>query len=441
MTAPLTGLGDDDDADGWSAAERAGVQRVLDRVRAHLGTEIAWVSEFTGASADGSTGGQGDGARGGPGGAAGGARQLLRAGSGDLPSMRVAVGGGTSLEGSFCVRVLSGALPPVVPDARRHPVARDLAVTEELGIGSYVGAPVRGADGTPVGMLCCLSRHPDPSLDAAAARVAALAADLVADVLASPEAVARRERARRDARITGVLERGALRTVFHPVVRVADRSAVGYEALTRVEDPAFPGPAHAFAAATAAGVGVELELLAARRALDHLDRVPPGAWTGVNLSAEALLDPRALELLLPLGHRRVAVELTEHTQVPDYDRLTAVTDRLRAARLLLVVDDAGAGYASLRHVLRLRPDVIKLDLEVVRGVDVDPVHRAMTRSMVGFAAEAGAALVAEGVETESEHAALAALGVGHAQGYLYGRPGRLPGDDEGCAVPPPRPAG
>jgi EAL domain-containing protein (putative c-di-GMP-specific phosphodiesterase class I) len=132
---------------------------------------------------------------------------------------------------------------------------------------------------------------------------------------------------------------------------------------------------------------------------------------------------------LLLAHRHldvgVGVEVTEHSPVEDYDALLAVLDVLRAAGVLLAVDDAGAGYASLRHVLRLRPDVIKLDIALVAGVHTDLARQALVAAMVGFAAATGARLVAEGVEEAAEAAVLRELGVEYAQGHLYGRPAPL----------------
>lgn len=379
-----------------------GVQRILDRVREHLGMDIGWVSAFTGG------------------------QQVIRAGSGDLSAMNVEVGEGTDAEGSFCVRVLAGTLPPVIPDARRHPVTRELDVTRALGIGSYVGAPLRSPDGEVLGMLCCLSRSPRPLLGGEAERVMSLAASLVSDHLGTVFDEASRRAEEEAARIRAVVETGAVRMVFQPVVDLVTRQPVAYEALARFDDPHFANPASAFAAATAAGLGVELELLAAERALRAFPSIPEGVGLAVNLSAEALTDPRSLPVLLQHSGRRLAVELTEHTQVHDYAAIVAVGDRLGSAGVRLVVDDAGAGYASFRHILRLRPAVIKLDIDITRDVDSDPVREALTRSMVEFARSIDAELVAEGVETESEHATLQALGVRLGQGYLYGRPGPLP---------------
>jgi EAL domain-containing protein (putative c-di-GMP-specific phosphodiesterase class I) len=92
----------------------------------------------------------------------------------------------------------------------------------------------------------------------------------------------------------------------------------------------------------------------------------------------------------------------------------------------LAIDDTGAGFASLRHILNLEPDIIKLDISLTRGVDVDRARRALAAALIAFAANTGASIVAEGVETASELSVLRDLGVGFGQGYLLGRPGPLP---------------
>jgi EAL domain-containing protein (putative c-di-GMP-specific phosphodiesterase class I) len=385
-----------------SRDDGAGLRRALKLARAHLGMEIAWISEF-----------QGD-------------EYVIRSLSGDAAALNLALEQTLPLAGSFCVRVLAGTLPSVVGEARRHPVTRELAITQEYGIGSYAGVPLIGPAGQPVGMLCCLSRSANPALDAQSLRFLQLIGELISDHLGSSGGFARTASAE-EARVRAVLDGGRIRMVFQPVKRLEDGALVGYEALARFDDPDFPSPAHAFAAAARAGVGVELETLAVQQALLQLPGIPEELWLGVNLSAEALIEPAVEEMLLraALGHR-VGVEITEHTEVHDYTELSAVTERLRAAGLQIAVDDAGAGYASFRHILKLRPTVIKLDLEIVRDVDGDPVRQALTRSLVSFAAEAEAVLVAEGIETEAELRTLRELGVGYGQGFLLARPGPLP---------------
>jgi EAL domain-containing protein (putative c-di-GMP-specific phosphodiesterase class I) len=160
-----------------------------------------------------------------------------------------------------------------------------------------------------------------------------------------------------------------------------------------------------------------------RAALALVPGLPPHAVLSVNVSARALLEAPEIATMFTGEHApRLVLELTEHARIHDYGRLDAELDPLRRAGALLAVDDAGSGYAGLEHILRLRPDVLKLDRALVEGIADHPGRRALCLAMVGFTRETGCSLVAEGVETERDLQALRELGVVHAQGYLLGRP-------------------
>ncbi|MFI5931754.1 EAL domain-containing protein [Actinoplanes sp. NPDC051494] len=371
------------------------VDRLLGLARAHLGAEFAVLSDIT------------DG------------RQVVRAVSGDTGPYRV----GSVLTDSYCLRVSQDTLHPVITDARRDVGTRDLPFTQQAGIGSYVGVPWSTTDGSRTGILCCLSRLPDPRLGDDSARFLAMLAELIGDEVISPVL---HDDAPDIQRLRGVLQDRSLRMVFQPVVRLSDATVTGYESLARFDLSEFPTPAHAFAAAGRSGLGVPLELLAIDRAFEALPYLPYDTTLGVNLSAEALLNPAVQDTVLAHAQGGICVEVTEHTQVTDYPALNKVTDRLREAGVLIVVDDAGAGFASLQHILQLRPDIIKLDISLVRDIDADPVRAALARSLTSFASEVGARLVAEGIETRAEHDKLQDLGIDFGQGYYLARPAPLP---------------
>jgi EAL domain-containing protein (putative c-di-GMP-specific phosphodiesterase class I) len=125
---------------------------------------------------------------------------------------------------------------------------------------------------------------------------------------------------------------------------------------------------------------------------------------------------------------RVVVEITEHSSIADYKPVRAAREQLRERGVRVAVDDAGSGYASLRHVLELAPDLIKIDRSLISGVDADPVRGSMVAAVLMFALQSGASVVAEGVETVAELDVLRELGVEHAQGYLIARPSSDPHD-------------
>lgn len=119
---------------------------------------------------------------------------------------------------------------------------------------------------------------------------------------------------------------------------------------------------------------------------------------------------------------RLAIELTEHAPVADYDALCEGLTPLRRQGMQLVVDDAGAGFASLRHILRLAPDAIKLDRMLVGGIHRDRAKRALASALVAFTRDMGTTIIAEGIESREELDVLRELGVSHGQGFYLGRP-------------------
>jgi EAL domain-containing protein (putative c-di-GMP-specific phosphodiesterase class I) len=170
----------------------------------------------------------------------------------------------------------------------------------------------------------------------------------------------------------------------------------------------------------------ELERAALESALAGFGRLPPDCFMTVNLGPEAALDDDMTTLLATHGPARTVIELTEHAQVSDYDALHAGLLQLRAHGLRLAIDDAGAGYASLRHILNLNPDIIKVDISLTALVDSDRGSRAMMSALVSFASEMGQVVIAEGIERAETLTALQVIGVHYGQGYLLGRPQPLP---------------
>jgi EAL domain-containing protein (putative c-di-GMP-specific phosphodiesterase class I) len=237
------------------------------------------------------------------------------------------------------------------------------------------------------------------------------------------ERAAAADRAARAAALLSTVDGPGPTIVLQPIVGLRSGTVVGFEALSRFgERP----PADVFAEARELEVGVALELAAARAALEVLPRLPLGTYLSINLSPQAVIDTRVVAMLTGavdagLG-RRLVVELTEHEQVEDYDVLLAALSDVRSGGVRLAVDDTGSGFASLQHVTRLRPDVLKLDMAFVRDVHRDPARRAVARALLAFARDLGAVLVAEGVEQAAELGELLRLGALVGQGFHLGRP-------------------
>jgi EAL domain-containing protein (putative c-di-GMP-specific phosphodiesterase class I) len=229
---------------------------------------------------------------------------------------------------------------------------------------------------------------------------------------------------RRLRRIQHVLDTGDITMVFQPIIDLNTSDILGVEALARFSPAPYRSPDKWFAEAAELGLGPDLELLAVAAAVNQVDQIPPGAYLSVNVSPATATHP-ALAGLLDACRHRIVLELTEHTRIDEYDCLLAALDTLRDGGIRLAVDDAGSGYATLRHILRLHPHIIKLDIDLTRGIDSDPARRALAMSLVSFADEIHATITAEGIETRAELETLRRLRVQSGQGYHLARPGPL----------------
>jgi EAL domain-containing protein (putative c-di-GMP-specific phosphodiesterase class I) len=259
-----------------------------------------------------------------------------------------------------------------------------------------------------------------------------LAANLVAERERAREHEERvslgvRRRERVQARMQRMIDGHGLDVAFQPIVDLASGRVVGAEALARFTDAdgqAIPTE-RCFLDAHAVDAGVELELAVIKRALEcHQTRLPAGRYLALNVSP-AVLEQEELAFAIARhdgAERPLVIEITEHQPVEDYVALSAQLDRLRSLGVRVAVDDVGSGFASFRHVTRVNPDILKLDRTLVCGIDDDPVRQSLASAIVAFAADVGATVVSEGIESESELFCLKGLAVGCGQGFYLARP-------------------
>jgi EAL domain-containing protein (putative c-di-GMP-specific phosphodiesterase class I) len=319
---------------------------------------------------------------------------------------------------TLCQAIQDGALPAVIPDLREHPVAMELPAARFPRLRSYVSVPVVFSDGTTYGTFCGAGLTTDRGL---ADRDRALM-----DVLARAAAVVLEPAVRDRARVAALRERlapvvaaGGPVVLLQPIVDLGTGRRLGAEALSRFPAAWSAPPDACFADAHHVGLGEALELMALERAATHLEQV--SGYVSMNVSPAVLVSTACRELLQRLPLERVLLELSEHDPVEDYRTLRDALAPLRAAGLRVAVDDVGAGFSSLRHIVEVRPDVLKVDRSLVHGVADDPVLRELVVSLVALARSLGADVVAEGVETSRDADVLRRAGVPAMQGWLAAR--------------------
>lgn len=397
MPRPRSGADDRSHAgpSGSALAVTARIDALLRRTREVLGLPVAFLSELTAGT------------------------QIFRQIDAP-PDFPVRPGASKPQAQSLCGRILDGRLPPVITDALALPAALEVAEVQAGLIRTYVAVPVRLPGGHLWGTLCCLDAEPHLELSDGSTAVLRLVAQEIATLIAGErDEQSRRHRVLRrvDAAVAGGLPRVALQ----PIVSLRHRGTVGYEALARFDDGR--SPQEWFDDAAACGGGEQLELAAFDHALQAALPVP--GMLAVNLSPAVIVSAplrRRLDRLEPSVLAGLVIELTEHQAVEDYGVLASVLRRWRDKGLRLAVDDTGAGHSSLTHVLRLSPDIVKLDRALVTDIDHDPLRQGLVGALAVFCRASGVSLVAEGIETPEELAALQSLEVELGQGFHLGRP-------------------
>lgn len=376
------------------AAGAVSVDAILDAMRRHLGMEIAFASRI-----------------------ADGMRRFthIRA---DI-ALPLAPGDAEPLSDTLCQRVLDGRLPALMHDAGEHPAACDVYITSALPVGSHLNVPLTLSDGSVYGTFCCLSRTVDRSLSERDMETVRAFAGLAATQI-ERELNVTRSFLKRRGEIETMIERGLPAIHYQPIHRLSDSAPVGVESLSRFPDHGDRCPSEWFAEAAQLGLGVELELSAIRAAVAAMAHVPAPHYVSINVAPETLFSESLIAVLRDAPPGRMVVELTEHARVASYPQLRARLDRLRE-HARIAIDDVGAGYAGMRHIIDLAPDIIKLDIALIRDVDLDPARQALVSAMVTFASRIGAQIVAEGVETAGEERMLGSLGIAYAQGWRFSR--------------------
>ena len=373
------------------------IDNILDAVRRHLGMEIAFTSRFV---ED---------------------RREFTHISAAIP-VPSAPGDSEPLDQSFCWHILNGRLPELIEDAAEFAFARTLPITLALPVGCHISVPLKLKDGSVYGSFCCLSRAADHSLTKRDLATVRAFADLAIEQIEAEQAAEaiRNEQVRR---IGDVLAARQPTIHLQPIHRLADAAPVGAEALARFPDFAQRPPNLWFDEAFGVGpeLGADLELAAMRQSFGAFPYLASGQYLSINLSPQTILSGRVEALLAEgSGGRAIVLEVTEHHRVDDYRALAQALDRLRPyARI--AIDDVGAGYAGLRHIIDLRPDILKLDISLTRDIDRDPAKRALALALGSFAEDIDCVVVAEGIERTEERETLHALGIAYGQGWLFSR--------------------
>ena len=373
-------------------SSQVGLTRVVELAHRHLGLDLVYIAELTSGTL------------------------VFRAVAGDKGSFGVRLNEGIPAQMTYSQLLVAGSIPNVIPDTSTGSRLLELAASWDVGIGAFIGVPLRLSDGSLYGTLCGVDHGPDPTLGERDVAFMTILAELLAYDLDE-----QRRQEQLHSSLTQLIETEDIEIAFQPIVDLQSGACLGVEALSRFPEP-FHSPEQLFADADGVGLSLELERLAIREAWHGLETLHPEQFLAFNVSPDALLElGRRAQLRTDLPLSQLVVEVTEQSVVRCYDDLRDAVAPLRADGLRVAVDDAGAGYASLQHIVELRPDFIKVDRSLVHGVADDRARQVAVGAFVLLSLDLGATVIAEGVERPRDLSVLCELGVQAAQGYLLGR--------------------
>ena len=325
------------------------------------------------------------------------------------------------LKDSFCEMIADGRLKQLVPDTEVSGETDLVPEFTTIPVKSHVSVPVVLSDGHTFGTFCIFSREVKPKLNNRSLMLVRVFADVIAALIEDARKGSEENRRRQEV-ILDILERDELLLHAQPISALTDRSIQGFELLARLSTDLDLSPAQLFIDADRLGLSSAIGLRVVEKSKEALATLPSNTYVSINVTPAFLLQCDISGIYTPEESKRIVLELTEHDEIADYDLLNSRLQPLRDAGMRLAIDDAGAGYASMRHILLLSPDMLKLDMSLIRDIDQDRDKQSLVAALRGFAEVQGYKVVAEGIETEAELAELKTLSIGYGQGYLLSRP-------------------
>lgn len=238
---------------------------------------------------------------------------------------------------------------------------------------------------------------------------------------------------RRHRELKRIIINNDINTVFQPILRFFDQEIIGYEALTRIVSAEFFNDTETlFSFAVQTEMILELERICRRQAIQMAKDILGGRKLFLNVSAKGVLDPefkdgKFVANIEDAGRstKNVVLEITERLAIKDINLFRETVKGLEKNGFAVAIDDVGAGYSSLHTIAELNPTYLKYDMALIRGINTHAIKRDLLRSLIPFSKKIDSEIIAEGIETEGEYAALREMGIEYGQGFYFARPGPL----------------
>ena len=236
-----------------------------------------------------------------------------------------------------------------------------------------------------------------------------------------------------DKTIYEIISSEDITILYQPIVNLITGEIMGYEALSRgPEWSRLFSPLALIKEAELFGLSYELELLMRKKAIENASAISPSLKLFVNINPGFIKDDdiekgRTMQFLNNnhMSPENIVFELTERTMISDYESFNRILNHYRSQNYRIAIDDVGEGYSGLRTIRETKPHFIKIDMELIRNIDSDPIKEALINAMLTFSIRTNIKLIAEGIETENELKKLIKMGVHYGQGYFLQKPSKI----------------
>ena len=323
-------------------------------------------------------------------------------------------GSSDPLEESYCQRIVDGRLPQLMTDSRDNPEARTLAATFAIPVGAHISVPVRLMNGQVYGTFCLFSRYAQPGLNHRSLALVRVFADVIAALVDDAEAAGSPLRRRRQE-VSQLLEKRGFTFIQRPVKNLLTDTVAAYELVAQL-DGSCAEAMHLIRESDQLGLSAMYGVCLAEAALKALRQLPDQAQLALNVTPDLLQRFDLLNWFAPEDSHRLVLQISERDPVDDYENMNLLLHTIKACGFRIAVDDAGAGYASMRHILQFRPDFIKLDASLIRNIHARRDQQAMVSALQIFARNQGCMLVAGGVDSVDEYQYLVSIGMTFVEG-------------------------
>jgi len=390
------------------------IQQILNSIRHHMNMEVAFIARFVDderliefTAADETT-----------------ADQIIKS------------HGSSPRNETYCQKIVGGEIPNIIPDTSKNSVTRSLPVTKNLNIGAYIGVPIF-IDGSQLyGTLCCYNRSPNESLKDSHGDFLNMMADFIGQIFKKRLGSAVRENETRE-QVESVLAEQRVSIVYQEINSSNESGPRHFEALARFNTTPYFPPNVWLDKAELVGLSENVESLIIKQILNELSSLKERVGeccVSINATPPLIASGALVGLLVDASPQDLIVEVTEHSEIEDYTLFAEALTPLIQRGFKIAIDDVGAGFSSLRHILELNASIIKLDMSLISNIDQDKKKQSLVAALIAFGQMSAVQIIAEGVETEAEYSQLRQLGIEYFQGFYFSRPSALGSQGECAAI-------